>query len=156
MRTAPLPAYEQTTESIVPRVRALDDPTPRLATHFADEGLFAAPPDVRSNSAEPNRRSYVRVVVAFVEAQVLGASRAARATHDNRVEHLANHRGVWHVRSADQRCDRHATAVGQYMAFYAAFRPVRRVWPREVPPFGAFTEALSRELHFHAMPRRPS
>ncbi len=156
MRTAPLPAYEQATESIVPRVCTLDDPTPRLAAHFADKGLFAAPPDVRSNSAKANRGSYVRVVVALVEAQVFGASGAAWATHDNCVEHIANHRGVWHVRSADQRCDRHAAAVGQDMAFYAAFRPVRRVRPREVPPFGAFTEALSRELHFQAMPRRPS
>jgi hypothetical protein len=119
----------------VPRVRALDDPTPRLSAHLADEGPFAAPPDVRSNSAEANRGSYVRVVVALVEAQVFGASRAARATHDNRVEHVADHRGVWHVRSTDQRCDRHAAAIGQYMAFYAAFRPVRRVRPREVPPF---------------------
>ena len=156
VRPAPLPAYEQTTESVVPRVRALDDPTPRLAAHFADEGLLATPPDVRSNSAEANGGSYVRVVVALVEAQVFGASRAAWATHDNRVEHIADHGGVWHVRSADQRRDRHAAAVGQYMAFYAAFRPVRRVWPHEGPPFGAFTEALSRELHFHAIPRRPS
>lgn len=87
---------------------------------------------------------------------MLRAPRSARATHDNGVEHLADHCSVRHIRAADERRDRDAAAVGQNVALYAAFRPVRRVRPREVPPFGAFTEALSRELHFHAMPRRPS
>jgi len=45
-------------------VRSLDDPSPRLAAYPADKRLFAAPPDVRSNSTEASRRSYVRVVVA--------------------------------------------------------------------------------------------
>lgn len=156
MSASSLPAYEQAAKAVVPRVCSFDDPASRLAAYLANQRLLAAPSDVRSDSAQANRRGYVRVVVAFVETQVFGAPRAARATHDNCVEYFADHRGVWHVRSADQRGDRHAAAVGQYMAFYAAFRPVRRVRPREVPPFGAFTEALSRELHFHAMPRRPS
>ena len=156
MRTAALPAHEQATEAVVPRVRALHDPAPRLSSHLTDQRLLAASSDVRSNSAEANRGRYVRVVVALVEAQVFWAPRSARATHDHSVEHLADHRGVWHVRAADERCDRYATTVSQDMALYAAFRAVRRVRSREVPPFGAFTEALSRELHFHAIPRRPS
>jgi hypothetical protein len=151
-----LPAYEQTAEAIVPRVRALDDPAPRFAAYLADQRLLAAPSNVRSNSAKANRRRDVRIVVAFVEAQVRWASRTARAAHDHRVEHVADHRGVGLVRSADQRSYRHATAVGQDVPFYATFCAVRRVRPREVPPFGAFTEALSSELHFQAMPRRPS
>jgi hypothetical protein len=156
VRAAALPAHEQATETVVPRVGAFHDPAPRLSSHLADQRLLATPSDVRSNSAETNRGRYVRVVVALVEAQVFWATRAARATHDDGVEHLADHGGVWHVRAADERCERHAAAVGQNVALYAAFRPVRRIRPREVPPFGAFTEALSRELHFHAMPRRPS
>jgi hypothetical protein len=156
VRATSLPAYEQATEAVVPRVGALDDPASRLATYFANEWLLAAPSDVRSNSAKANRRGDVRVVVALVEAQVLGAPRASGATYDYGVEHIANHRGVWHVRSADQRCDRHTAPVSQNMAFNATFRAIRRVRPREVPPFGAFTEALSRELHFQAIPRRPS
>lgn len=156
MSAASFPAHEQPPEAVVPRVRTLDDPASRLAAYLADERLFAAPSDVRSNSAQANRGRYVRVVVAFVETQVLGAPRAARAAHDHGIEHVVDHRGVRHVRSADERGDWHAAAVGQNVPLYATFRAVRRIWPREVPPFGAFTEALSRELHFHAMPRRPS
>lgn len=138
----------------MPRVRALDDPTPCLSAHLADEGLFAAPPDVRSNSAAANRGSYVRVVVALVEAQVFGASRprGPRMTTASSTSLIIAASGTFApLISAAIGTPR---AIGQYMAFYAAFRPVRRVRPREVPPFGAFIEALSRELHFQAMPRR--
>jgi len=98
----------------------------------------------------------VGVVVALVEADVFRATRAARTADGDCVEDLADHRSVGHVGAGDERCDRDATAVGEDVALYAAFRPVRRVRTREVPPFGAFTEALSRELHFQSMPRLPS
>jgi hypothetical protein len=153
---ASLPAYEQATEAVVPRVGAFDDPAPRLTAYFADEWLLAAPSDVRSDPSKANRRCDVRIVVALVETQVLGTPRTSRTSYDHRVEYVANHRRVWHIRSADQHCERDTATICQYMTFYAAFRAVRRVRPREVPPFGAFTEALSRELHFHAIPRRPS
>ena len=95
------------------------------------------------------------VVVALVEAQVFGASWTARAANDHGVEHVADHGSVRHVRSADHHGDRDAASIGQDVPLYAAFRAVRRVRAREVPPFGAFTEALSRELHFHRNATRP-
>ena len=140
----------------MPRVASLNDPAPRLSADNTKQGLLATSSDVRTDTAQSDRGSDVRVVVAFVEAEVDRPSWATRAADRYGIEHLADHGGVWHIRAADQRCDRHAAAVGRYMAFYAAFRPVRRVRPREVPPFGAFTEALSRELHFQEIPRRSS
>ncbi len=156
MRTNALPADEQTSEAVVPGVRSLDDPTSSLAPHDTDERLLAASSNVRADAAEADRWSDVRVVVALVDAQVLGTTRAARATQRHRIEDLIDHRGVGHVRAGDQRTDRHAAAVGENVPFYPAFRAIGRVRSREVPPFGAFTEAVSSELHFHAMPRRPS
>jgi hypothetical protein len=156
VRAAPLPSHEQAAEAVVPRVGAFDDPTPRLAADLADQRLFAAPSNMCSDSAYANRGGDVRVVVALVEAKVLRASRAAGTSHDHCIKNSADHRRVRHVGSADQCSERDTATVGQDVPFYATFRAVRRIWPREVPPFGAFTEALSRELHFHAIPRRPS
>ena len=155
MSPAPFPAHEQATESVVPGVGALDDPAARLSAYLADERRLTASPNMRSNPAEPNRGHHVRVVVTLVEAKVLWAPRTARTAHDDGVEHLADDARVRYVRAGDQRCERHAAPVGQNVSFDATFRAVRRVRTREVPPFGAFTEALSRELHFNAAPRRP-
>jgi hypothetical protein len=33
---------------------------------------------------------------------------------------------------------------------------IGRIWPREAPPLGAFTEALSREVQVQSMPRSAS
>jgi hypothetical protein len=156
VRAASLPTDKQAAKAIVPRVRALHDPAACLAAYLAEQRLLTTPSDVRTNSTQADRRRDVRVVVAFVETKVDRASRPTWATHDDSNKHFADHRGVGHVRSANERGERHAATIRQDMPFYAAFRAVRRVRPREVPPFGAFTEALSSELHFHAMPRRPS
>lgn len=155
MCTSTLPAYEQASEAVVPRVRSLDDPASCLSAYLADQWLFAAASDVWSNSAKANRRRDVRIVVAFVETKVRGTSRPARTTHDNGVEHLVDHAGVRDIRTGNERGDRHAASIGQDVPFDAAFRAICRVRTREVPPFGAFTEALSNELHFNATPRRP-
>lgn len=155
MSTSPFPPDEKTTESVVPGVRALDDPASRFAAYLAEERLLAPTSDVWSNPSKPHRGSNVRVVVSLVEAEMLGAPRAARAAHDDSVEHFTDHVRVRNVRASDERGDGHAASVGQDVPFDAAFRTVRGVWTREVPPFGAFTEALSREAHFKAAPRRP-
>jgi hypothetical protein len=87
---------------------------------------------------------------------VSGAARSTSATHDDGIEHLRDHRAIRYIGPADQCSDRNSAAVRENVAFYASFCAIRRVGPCEVPPFGAFTEALSSELHFQAMPRRPS
>lgn len=150
------PPHEQATEAVVPRVGSFDDPPSRLAADAPDERLLATATDVRADTAKPNRRRDVRVVVALVETEVFWTTRATGTADGDSVEDFADHRSVRHVGSGDERCDRDAAGVGENMALYAAFRPVRRVRAREVPPFGAFTEALSRELHFQSMPRLPS
>ena len=156
MSTSTLPAHEQATKSVVPRVCSLNDPAPGLSADDTKQRLLATSSDVRTDTAQSDRGSDVRVVVTLIKTQVLGASRATRAANRHSVEDFADHGGIRHVRAGDQRRDRHAAPIGQNMPLYAAFRPVRRVRPREVPPFGAFTEALSSELHFQEIPRRSS
>ena len=155
MGAVPFPSHEQTAEAVVPGVGALHDPATWLAADFADERWLAASSDVRSDPTQAKGGRDVRVVVALVEAQVLGSPRSTWATHDDGVEHFADHAGVRNVRAGDERGERNAATVGQDVPLYPAFRAVRRVWASEVPPFGAFTEALSSEVHFNAAPRRP-
>jgi hypothetical protein len=95
----------------------------------------------------------VRVVVSLVETEVLGTARATRRAEDHRVEHLAHEPLVVDVGASDFCGQRNAPSVGQNVAFDATFRAVGRVGAREVPPFGAFTMALSSDDHFHWMPR---
>jgi len=154
--SATLPTHEQAAEAVVPGVGSLDDPSSRLAAHPPDERRFSASTNVGPDPPKSNCRRDVRVVVALVEAQMIGPTRATRPADGDRVEDVADHRSVGHVGAGDQRGQRHAASVSKNVALYAAFRPVRRVRSREVPPFGAFTEALSSELHFQSMPRLPS
>ncbi len=156
MRAASLPAHQETSESVVPGVRSLHDPPPWLASNDTDQRLLAASSNMRTDAAQTDGGSHVWVVVPLVETDVLGTARTSGATHDDSIENFTDHRAVWHVGAGDQRGERNAATVGQNVAFDAAFRAIGRIWAREVPPFGAFTEALSSELHFQAMPRRPS
>lgn len=149
----PLPAHEQTAEAVVPGVGALHDPASRLPLNAAQEWLLPAPADVRGDPAGPDGRLGVLVVVPLVEAEVLGAARAARSTSDHRVERLPDEPLVVHVGAGDLGGQRNASTVGQDVAFDATFRPIRGIRAGEVPPFGAFTMALSSEDHFHWIPR---
>lgn len=156
MCAASLPAHEETAESVVPGVRSLHDPPPRLAAHHADQRLLAASSNMRADAAQTDGRGYVRVVVALVETEMLGTPRTSGAAHDDGIEDFTDHRAVWHVGAGDECGERDAATVGQNVAFDATFRAVRRIWAREVPPFGAFTEALSSEAQAHSMPRSSS
>lgn len=102
------------------------------------------------------RSARVRVVKAFVEAEVRGATRSARRTKDYGIERRAGHPLVVDVRSGYLDGDRHAASVGQDVAFCAEFCPIGRIGARVVPPFGAFTLALSSEHHFRSTPTRSS
>jgi hypothetical protein len=148
-----LPAHEQAAKAVVPSVGALHNPAARLALHPAEQGLLAAAPDVGRDPASPNGSLRVGVVVALIEAEVHRATRAARRSHDHRVERLGDEPLVVDVGAGDLGGQRDAAAVRQDVAFDAAFRAIRRVRAGEVPPFGAFTMALSSEDHFHWMPR---
>jgi hypothetical protein len=149
----PLPADEETAKAVVPSVGALDDPAARLALNAPQQRLLPAASDVRNDPAGSDRRLGVWVVVALVEAEVLGAARAARRTSDHRVERLADEPLVVDVGAGDLGGQRDTPTIGQDVAFDAAFRAIRGVRASEVPPFGAFTMALSSEDHFHWTPR---
>lgn len=149
----PLPAHEQAAKAVVPGVGALHHPPARLALNTPQERVLPATADVRCDPTGTDGRLGVLVVVALVEAEVLGPARAARGTSDHRVERLADEPLVVDVGAGDLGGQRDTPAVGQDVAFDAAFRAIRGVRASEVPPFGAFTMALSSDDHFHWMPR---
>ena len=156
MGTNSLPAHEQSPEAVVPGVGALDYPATGLAPNATEQRLLASTPDVRGDAASSHGGLDVLVVVALVEAEVLGATRAARRAEYDRIERLADKPLVVDVGAGDFGGQRDASAVGQNVAFYAGFRAIRRVGTRKIPPFGAFAMALSSEDHFHWMPRLSS
>ncbi len=150
------PANEEAAEAIVPRVGALHHPAPGLPADATEQRRLALAANVRRDAADADGRFGVRVVVPLVETDVRRATRAARGPHDDVVEHFADQPFVVHIGAGDARGHRDPTAVGQDVPFYAAFRPVRRIRSRVVPPVGAFTVALSSEVQCHWMPRRAS
>lgn len=153
VRANSFPANEQAAEAVVPGVGALHHPAAGLALDAAEQRLLSPAPDVGRDPASSDGRLRVLVVVPLVEAEVLGAAGAAWGTENHRVERLADQPLVVDVRAGDLGGQRNATPVGQDVAFDAAFRAIRGVGAREVPPFGAFTMALSSEDHFHWMRR---
>ena len=153
MRANAFPANEQTAEAVVPGVRALHHPPAGLALHAAEQRLLAAASDVRRDPAGADGRLRVFVVVPLVQAEVFGSARATRRAKNDSVERLAHEPFVVDVSAGDLGGQRNAAAVGQDLAFDAAFRAIRGIRAREVPPFGALAMALSSEDHFHWMPR---
>jgi len=149
----PLPAHEQAAEAVVPGVGALHDPAARLPLNAPEERLLPPASDVRSDPAGSDGRFGVRVVVSLVEAEVLGATWTARRASDHRVERLADEPLVVDVGAGDLGGQRDTSTIGQDVALDTAFRAIRGVGASEVPPFGAFTRALSSEDHFHWIPR---
>ena len=72
-----LPAHEQSSEAVVPRVGAFDDPSPRFSADASEQRLLSATTDVRDDSSTAHRSLRIGVVVAFVQAQVHGPTRAS-------------------------------------------------------------------------------
>ncbi len=140
----------------MPAVRALDDPATRLAAYASQQGLFAAATNVWSDPALSRFSLGLDVVVALVEAEVLRTTDSASDAQRYSIERRANHPLVVHVGGRDLHGDGDAACVGQDMAFDAAFAPIRGVRTRMVPPFGAFTIAVSRLHHFQSTPRQAS
>lgn len=154
--TFPLVPDDQAAEQIVPAVGPLDDPAARLATHTADERLFASPSNVWNDAPIADLSFGIRVVEALVQAEVRRPTRSAWCAEHDSVERRAGHPLVVDVRSGDLDGDRDAARVGQDMAFCAEFCAIGRIGARVVPPFGAFTLALSSEHHFRSTPTRSS
>jgi len=140
----------------VPTIGALDDPATRTPANASDEGRFSAPTNVRLDASSANRGFAILVVVSFVETKVARTARPSRRSNGNRIERLAHHPLVVDVGAGQRDANRDATAVGQHMTFGAQLAAIGGIGAREVPPFGAFTEALSSEDQFQSMPRSSS
>ena len=85
-----LPSNEQPAKSVVPRVCALYNPASWLAANTTDQWWLATPTNVRSDSSRSDSELRIRVVIAFVEAQVFRPSRSARRMDDYAVEHFGD------------------------------------------------------------------
>jgi hypothetical protein len=156
VQSGALPSNQKPAELIVPSVGSFNNPSARLPEDAAEECVLTTAANVRSNLTRANRPLDISVVVTLVEAQVLWSSRAARTTQRNGIENRSYHPLVVHVRCGNLERDRHASSISQNMSFRATFRPVCRVGTRVVPPFGAFTMALSRLVQSSPTPTAES
>ena len=150
-----LPADSQRAEVVVPAVGALDHPATRPAA-LAFAWLLAAPSKVRLDAARTNSSLSVVIVVTLVETKVLRSTGPARRGDDHGIERLADHPLVVDVRPGQGDAEYDAAPVGDDMAFRSELSTIGRIGPRELPPLGAFTEALSSEAQAHSMPRSSS
>ena len=156
-----LPADQQAAVAVLPTPGAFDDPAPRsAAVQRADEErrltALALAPDVGHDAAAPHRPPAVGIIVALVQAEVLGAARATRRLEQHGVERALQAPFVVHVRRAQHGGQWDAAPVSQEVALGPLLRPVRGVRARGVPPFGALMSKASRADHFHWIPRRRS
>jgi hypothetical protein len=156
VRGFPFVTDKQGAKSVVPAVRPLDDPTSRLATNAPNERLFTSTADVRDHAPIPNLALGVLIVEALVEAEVVWSPRPTGPAEDHGIERRAGHPFVVDVRRGHLHPDRDASSVGQNVAFRAEFCTIGRIGARVVPPFGAFTLALSSEHHLRSTPTRSS
>lgn len=147
-----LPTNSETTEVVVPAIGAFNYPTSRLAAHAADQGRLAPTPDVWPHAALAGLILGVVVVVPFVQADMLGPSRPARPTDEDGIERGTDHPLVVNVGAGQRDGERNSAPIGQNMAFCAEFSAIGRIGASEVPPFGAFTEALSSDAHSRSRP----
>jgi hypothetical protein len=136
----------------VPAVGSFDDPAAGLAANAAHEGRFSATSNVRDDTPTADLALGVRVIVAFVEAEIRGAPWPAWRAKHNGVERRPRHPLVVDVRSGDLDGDRDASSVRQNVVFCTELCAIGRIGARVVPPFGAFTLALSSEHHFRSTP----
>jgi len=148
----PLPANSQAAEVVVPTVGALDHPTARFAAHAANERWFAPAANVRSHAALACLVLAILVVVALVEADVLWSARSTRGSDRDCIKRGAYHPLVVDVRAGQRDGEGDPAPVGQNVAFCAEFSAIGRIGARELPPFGAFTEALSSDAHSKSSP----
>jgi hypothetical protein len=145
----PFPTDQERPESIVPTVGPFYNPAPRLAVDTADEGRLAPAADVRHDAPLAHRPIHVSVVVAFVQAEVAGATWSARAVEYDRIEHGRGQPFVVPVGRCDQRRERDPAPIREEVALRAPLPPVGRIRSRMSLPFGALTVTLSSAAQRH-------
>ena len=137
----------------MPAVGALHDPASRPATNAPDQRSLPASANMRGNAAASGGDFTVFEVVAFIETDVFGTTRTTRCANRHRVECWAEHPFIVDVGAGQLDANWYATTIGQYMSLGAELSAISGIGTRESPPFGAFTDALSRDDHFQSMPR---
>ena len=148
-----LPTSAQRAEVVVPAVGALDDPASRTTASAADQRRLATATNVRSHAAPSSFSLASPIVVAFVETEMARATQPARRAQLDGVECNADQPHVIDVGGGQYDRNRDAAAVAKDVAFRTEFAAIGGIGTGEVPPFGAFTEALSREHQVQSMPR---
>ena len=140
----------------MPAIGALDDPAAWPTSYAADERLFATSTDVWRDATSFRFRFGIPVIVALVETDVFWTARSSWPANRDRIKRRADHPLVVDVGAGQHKANRYAATIGQYMALGAEFSTIGGIGTGEVPPFGAFTEALSSDDHFQSMPRSSS
>ena len=82
----------------------------------------------------------------------MGQHRLEHSPDGNGIECGAHHPLVMDVGASQRDRDGNPAAVGQNMTFCAEFSTIGRTGARDVPPLGAFTEALSSDAHSRSSP----
>jgi hypothetical protein len=136
----------------MPAIGTFDNPPSRLAANTTDQRRLTSATDVRFHSAFACLLLGIIVVVPFVEADVLGQYRPEHSPNRNRIKRGTYHPLVVDIGAGQGDCQWNPATVGQNVAFRAEFCTIGRIWPRDIPPFGAFTEALSSEAHSRSSP----
>ena len=147
-----LGAYSDTAKVVVPAVGPLDHPTPGFAARAAHKARFASTTNVWPHATCTSLPFRVVVVVPVVETKVLWSPRPTRTVDENRVERGAHHPLVVDVGAGQCERDGDAVPIGQNIAFCAEFSAIGGIGTRDVPPFGAFTLALSSDAHSRSRP----
>lgn len=137
----------------MPAVRPFDDPASwLLAANGPGERRLSAPSNVGPHAARSGLLLGLLVVVALVETDVLGPAWPSRAVNIHSVERLADHVHVVNVGAGESNGEGNSLSVYEYVAFGAELGTIGWIGPGEVPPFGAFTLALSRDVQSHSIP----
>jgi len=149
----PLPSDPQRAKVVVPAVRALDDPTSRLfAANRPSECRLSPTTNMGFDVSTPRLAFGLFVIVALVEAEVVGHPSTVAPAQYDRVERLADHVHVVDVGAGQRNAERNSLSVGEDVAFRPELAAIGRVGSSELPPFGAFTETLSRDAHAQSIP----
>ena len=139
-----LPSDSKRSKVVVPAVGAFDHPAPS-SPPLAAARRFSAPTQMRRDATFAHLLFGVGVVVSLVEAEILRSTWSARCLDRHSIERLAGHPLVVNVCARQCHRDRNATPVGENMSFRSKLSTIGWIGPRESPPLGALTEALSSE-----------
>src|SRR5262249_55129778 len=148
-----LPPDEQLATAVEPRGRPFDDPSARLCPVPARAALLAATANMRDVAATAAGVFGIRVVVAFVQAEMLLG--VGRGPHDARVQQLADRFLVRPIRRSEGNGDGHPGAVGEMMALGAGLRAIGGIGAGFFPrPAGLCATTRLRTATATAGPRR--